>query len=127
MGWGGSSLGERINDEVDFPLEGLDLSKHIIGAQNQSNLIYDCYAVSNHMGGVGGGHYTAYALNQSKGKWVEYDDSHVSEVRNPRNVISSAAYNLFYRKRDWHENNIKNGCDFDAMALKPDMSLINKK
>jgi len=26
-------------------------------------LLYDLYAVSNHFGGLGGGHYTAYAKN----------------------------------------------------------------
>lgn len=26
-------------------------------------VIYDLYAVSNHFGGLGGGHYTAYAKN----------------------------------------------------------------
>lgn len=29
--------------------------------KNNKPLIYDCIAVSNHMGGLGGGHYTAYA------------------------------------------------------------------
>jgi ubiquitin C-terminal hydrolase len=28
--------------------------------------IYDLYAISNHYGGLGGGHYTAYAKNSSK-------------------------------------------------------------
>ena len=37
------------------------------------------------------------------------------------------AYNLFYRRRDWHEINKNGGCDFDGMALKADMSLISKK
>ena len=77
----GSSLGERINADVDFPLEGLDLSKHIISAQNRKDLIYDCYAVSNHMGGLGGGHYTAYAKNPEHGKWYCFNDSSCSEIR----------------------------------------------
>jgi len=33
MMYGGSSLGERINADVNFPLEGFDLSKHIISGQ----------------------------------------------------------------------------------------------
>jgi len=36
--------------------------------------------VSNHYGGIGGGHYTAYALNQVFKKWFEFDDSNVREV-----------------------------------------------
>lgn len=31
--------------------------------EEQKKLIYDLYAVSNHFGGMGGGHYTAYAKN----------------------------------------------------------------
>ena len=39
------------------------MSKYIVGG-NQSNdgsLIYDCYAISNHFGNMGFGHYTAFA------------------------------------------------------------------
>ena len=28
-----------------------------------SSCLYDLYAVSNHFGGLGGGHYTAYCKN----------------------------------------------------------------
>lgn len=34
---------------------------------NSSEPLYELYAVSNHYGGLGGGHYTAYAKNG--GKW----------------------------------------------------------
>jgi ubiquitin C-terminal hydrolase len=40
------------------------------------------------------GHYTAFAKNN--GKWIEYNDSIVSEAEN---VCTSAAYVLFYQKR----------------------------
>ena len=124
-------MGERINADVEFPLEGLDLSKHVIGKENGGkSLIYDCYAVSNHMGGVGGGHYTAYAKNPVSNKWYEFDDSSCSSIRSEKpesQVVSSMAYNLFYRRRDWHEKNRTEGCNFDKMALRPDMTLITKK
>lgn len=35
-------------------------------------------AVSNHYGGLGGGHYTAYAKNPFYDKWFEFNDSSVS-------------------------------------------------
>jgi hypothetical protein len=61
--------------------------------------IYDCYAVSNHYGGLGGGHYTAYALN-SDDKWCHYDDSRITTDVDPKEVVSSAAYVLYYKRRD---------------------------
>ncbi|EST09018.1 Peptidase C19, ubiquitin-specific peptidase, DUSP domain protein [Kalmanozyma brasiliensis GHG001] len=61
--------------------------------------IYDLYAVDNHFGGLGGGHYTAFAKSPSDGKWYEFDDSSVRPVANPETVKSSSAYLLFYRRR----------------------------
>lgn len=48
---------DKIATFVDFPLSGLDLSE-FTGNQDDQHPIYDLYAVSNHMGGMGGGHYT---------------------------------------------------------------------
>jgi len=89
-------------------------------------MIYDCYAVSNHYGNMGFGHYTAYAKNPITNQWYEFDDSRVSTI-SPDQVASSGAYNLFYRKRDWHARNIEKGVDYDKLAIKPDMSLVNPK
>jgi hypothetical protein len=61
--------------------------------------IYDCFAVSNHYGGLGGGHYTAHALNDD-GVWCYYDDSRVTIDVNPKEIVTEAAYLLFYRRRD---------------------------
>ncbi|WFD20311.1 ubiquitinyl hydrolase 1 [Malassezia caprae] len=61
--------------------------------------VYDLYAVDNHFGGLGGGHYTAFAKNPLDGRWYNYDDSSVRPVSDPASVKSSAAYVLFYRRR----------------------------
>ncbi|GAC99907.1 ubiquitin carboxyl-terminal hydrolase 2 [Pseudozyma hubeiensis SY62] len=61
--------------------------------------IYDLYAVDNHFGGLGGGHYTAFAKSPADGKWYEFDDSSVRPVANSEAVKSSSAYLLFYRRR----------------------------
>ena len=44
--------------------------------EKSDNMIYDLYAIDNHYGGLGGGHYTAFAKND--GVWYEYDDNRVS-------------------------------------------------
>lgn len=60
--------------------------------------VYDLIAVSNHYGGMGGGHYTAYAYNRIRQKWLEFDDQQVSEIRENQ-IVTEAAYVLFYEKR----------------------------
>eukprot|EP01017_Pseudomicrothorax_dubius_P040537 TRINITY_DN6355_c0_g2_i4.p1 TRINITY_DN6355_c0_g2~~TRINITY_DN6355_c0_g2_i4.p1 ORF type:complete len:147 (-),score=30.07 TRINITY_DN6355_c0_g2_i4:209-649(-) len=92
---------QKITALVDFPTTGLDLSNHILGRCDQPP-IYDLFAVSNHYGGMGGGHYTAYAMNFKDKLWYEFDDSHVSKT-SPDNVVTAAAYVLFYRRRDYTE------------------------
>jgi ubiquitin carboxyl-terminal hydrolase 4/11/15 len=83
---------------ISFPVEGLDMTRfcHI----SNGPPLYDLYAVSNHFGGLGGGHYTAYAKNSENGRWYNFDDSSVREVGNVGSVVSPAAYVLFYKARD---------------------------
>lgn len=40
---------------------------------------YDLYAVSNHYGGLNGGHYTAHVYNGYKQNWFYFDDTRVSQ------------------------------------------------
>jgi hypothetical protein len=60
---------------------------------------YDLYAVSNHYGGLGGGHYTAYTLSDD-GSWCHFDDSRVTHNLDSKDVVTEAAYVLYYRRRD---------------------------
>ena len=57
---------------------------------------YELYAVSNHKGNCGGGHYTAYCKSVS-GVWHLFDDEDTRKVKDT-DVITDAAYILFYRK-----------------------------
>lgn len=130
-GSGGGDYGQKIDIDIDFPLESLDLTKHVIGKQHQEDgqkLIYDLYAVSNHYGNMGFGHYTAYCQNPSTSQWYEFDDSHVTTM-NPqmlqRSVCTKNAYNLFYRRRDFFEAN-KQHLDFDKIAIKPEFAQTKK-
>ncbi|KAG4997667.1 hypothetical protein JHK85_029106 [Glycine max] len=59
--------------------------------------VYNLYAISNHYGGLGGGHYTAYCKLIDDNKWCHFDDSHVSPVTEAE-IKSSAAYVLFYQR-----------------------------
>lgn len=76
-GWG--SGGQKLDTLVEFPLEGLNMSQYVMDPnQKKQQLLYDCFAVSNHFGSVGFGHYTAYGKNPKNGTWYEFDDSSVN-------------------------------------------------
>ncbi|GAA5986105.1 hypothetical protein JCM5350_004435 [Sporobolomyces pararoseus] len=108
---------DKIDDFVEFPLEGFDMEPFVQGdkvekrllqtqgegetkleLEEPDSLLYDLYAVSNHFGGLGGGHYTAFAKNPENNQWYDFDDSRVTPIE-PSRVVSSAAYLLFYRRR----------------------------
>ena len=54
--------------------------------------------LQNHSGGLGGGHYTAFAKNFKDGTWYNFNDSHVSKLTDTSRLVSSMAYVLFYRR-----------------------------
>jgi ubiquitin C-terminal hydrolase len=110
---------------VEFPLRGLDMSQccsNISAIQGGDSVLYDLYAVSvihyfelfknslflenqnpflffeNHMGGIGGGHYTAFGKNPESEIWHEFNDRSVRRIKEDE-IVTSAAYVLFYRKR----------------------------
>eukprot|EP00607_Mallomonas_marina_P007685 CAMPEP_0182416114 /NCGR_PEP_ID=MMETSP1167-20130531/217_1 /TAXON_ID=2988 /ORGANISM="Mallomonas Sp, Strain CCMP3275" /LENGTH=110 /DNA_ID=CAMNT_0024588545 /DNA_START=929 /DNA_END=1261 /DNA_ORIENTATION=- len=67
-------------------------------AQSDPPPIYDLYGVSEHSGGLGGGHYTAICRNFEDNKWYNFNDSHVSET-DAASAVSTRAYVLFYERR----------------------------
>ena len=90
----------KLNDFINFPVNGLDMGPYVIDAQDSgNNCIYDLYAVSNHFGSLHGGHYTAFAKNPLYQKWFNFDDTDVDRATES-DVVTKAAYVLFYRKRD---------------------------
>ena len=83
---------------INFPIENLDMGKYICGPDKDYSK-YDLFAVSQHYGGTGGGHYTAVCKNID-GNWYSYNDSSVGRT-SPQSAINSAAYVLFYRRKNW--------------------------
>ncbi|OHT08150.1 Clan CA, family C19, ubiquitin hydrolase-like cysteine peptidase [Tritrichomonas foetus] len=98
----GSSLSAtKDNTNVDYPSE-LDLSNFIVGPQkNEPNLKYKLYAVSEHMGGLSGGHYTAHAIvvneHSHHGKWYSFNDSSTFQSSEEQ-AKNGSAYVLFYQR-----------------------------
>uniref|UniRef100_A0A667ZGQ4 Ubiquitin carboxyl-terminal hydrolase n=1 Tax=Myripristis murdjan TaxID=586833 RepID=A0A667ZGQ4_9TELE len=89
---------DKLDSLVDFPLRDLDMSEFLINP-NAGPCRYDLIAVSNHYGGMGGGHYTAYAKNKDDDKWYNFDDSSVSPASEDQ-IVSKAGYVLFYQRQD---------------------------
>lgn len=89
-------LKNKLDTFVNFPILNLDLSKYMKSKDGES-YVYDLFAISNHYGGLGGGHYTAYAKLIDENRWYHFDDSHVSPV-SEGDIKTSAAYVLFYRR-----------------------------
>ncbi|KAJ5499354.1 Peptidase C19 ubiquitin carboxyl-terminal hydrolase 2 [Penicillium expansum] len=94
--------GHKISTLIDFPFEGLDLSSRVEGPMDGKSAVYDLIAVDNHMGGMGGGHYTAYIKDFVSGAWVYCNDTSAKNVTNMQSIITAGAYLLFYRRRSDH-------------------------
>ncbi|CAN9500107.1 unnamed protein product [Ophioblennius macclurei] len=81
----------KLNSCVDIPF-----------TIQTTNKIYTLYGMVNHMGSLGGGHYTATVQSKEDKTWYNCDDTHVTEVeeqpfaRNGK-YSSSTAYLLMYR------------------------------
>ncbi|XVE75847.1 hypothetical protein DITRI_Ditri12bG0124200 [Diplodiscus trichospermus] len=86
----------KLETFVDFPIHDLNLSNYISHIDGQLSHFYQLYAVSNHYGGMGGGHYTAF-VDHGRGRWYEFDDDRVFPISEDR-IKTSAAYVLFYRR-----------------------------
>jgi ubiquitin C-terminal hydrolase len=52
----------KLDTFVNFPIHDLDMSKYVKRTSRDDRpQVYELYAVINHYGGMGGGHYSAYA------------------------------------------------------------------
>ena len=88
--------GNKKQNLVTTPLTDVDLSKYVKG-YNKKSYVYDLYGVANHSGGSLGGHYTAYVKN-ANGKWYEFNDTNINEIKKER-IVSTKSYCFFFRKK----------------------------
>lgn len=113
-------LRDKLDTFVDFPHE-LDMSDRVVHPEPGKSQKYELIAVDNHYGGLGGGHYTAYAKNFIDGNWYDFNgkswffyaqprnsdyvrlsnhptDSSVHRIE-PSKAVTRSAYLLFYRRK----------------------------
>ncbi|KAJ6534629.1 hypothetical protein DFH09DRAFT_1284138 [Mycena vulgaris] len=129
------TLRDKIDAFIDFPVDGLDLgdmsgergaAKRLLEAGESLEglqlgnldepLIYDLFGVDEHIGGLGGGHYRAYALNHANNTWYHFDDSYVTAAR-AQDAVNANAYLLFYRRRTAEPLGGKTQTKIDAARL----------
>ena len=77
---------DKIDDFVDFPIEGFNMEQFVEGDKVErrlaeqsgvvvgepESLIYDLYAVDNHYGGMGGGHCEPVLLLVGVEHWLTF-------------------------------------------------------
>ena len=88
----------KSSNFINFPLDNMDMKDYVVGP-DKNHSIYDCFAVNQHYESLGVGHYKAICKNIDN-KWYLYDDSSCSET-NKNQVISDAAYVVFYRRKPY--------------------------
>ena len=88
---------QKLNAMIEIPFD-LDLTSYVKG-YNASSFQYELYGICNHMGGVMGGHYTAFAKHADN-TWIHFNDNSVEVVDDAKKIITPLAYCLFYRKKN---------------------------
>ncbi|KAH6792580.1 ubiquitin-specific protease 9 [Perilla frutescens var. hirtella] len=110
-------LKNKLDTFVDFPIHNLDVSKYVKNKDaSEDSYMYELYAISNHYGGLGGGHYSAYCKLIDGNRWYHFDDSHVSPVSESE-IKTSAAYVLFYRRVKLNSNGTMGESSEDHWAM----------
>lgn len=93
-------VGSKNDKSIDYPVRQWDL-KSRVRSRGGVYPMYDLYAVSNHMGGLGGGHYTALSLNRFDDMWYEFNDSSYRSVNESiHKNHTKSAYVLFYNRSE---------------------------
>lgn len=93
-------VGSKNDQSISYPVNQWDLKQYV---KNNRGIypLYELYAVSNHMGGLGGGHYTATTLNRFDDLWYEFNDSHYRTVAESiHQSQTKSAYVLFYNRSE---------------------------
>ncbi|KAJ7580153.1 ubiquitin carboxyl-terminal hydrolase 4 [Mycena floridula] len=106
---------DKVDTFVDFPIKSLDLTNFMpsplppgvdkgqFGGPTSPDdprtqlppYKYDLYGVTNHIGNLSSGHYTAFVA--SRGGWMYCDDSSVKPI-DSKQVVGQRAYVLFYKR-----------------------------
>jgi len=102
-GPGGHAGSVKLDNRVNFPLAGLDLTPYLSGPLQQGGEAFDLYGAVCHYGSVSGGHYTAYAKHCETSQWNHFNDAQV-DSRVPEGDSQDDVYVLFYKRSGLSHN-----------------------
>jgi len=118
--------GSKRDVAIDYPIQKWDLSG-VVKSRGSEYPLYDLYAVSNHVGGLSGGHYTAFSLNRFDDQWYEYNDSTSRRVKlDTLRRNQSSAYLLFYNRSEMEQLS-SNGSGLDSNSNSRARLLIRRQ
>ena len=80
---------------------------------------YNLYAVVNHVGNTGGGHYFAFVRCKGE-QWFRFDDAKVSPLSSSDQVVTPHAYMLFYARTDIDVENVQLPSVFPLEPMSPE-------
>jgi ubiquitin carboxyl-terminal hydrolase 8 len=93
-------VGSKNDASIRYPVAEWDLKSRVKSKRGVYPK-YDLYAVSNHVGGLGGGHYTAHTLNRFDDTWYEFNDSSYRSVdESIHKRLFKSSYVLFYNRSE---------------------------
>mmetsp|Transcript_16387 Transcript_16387/g.24446 ORF Transcript_16387/g.24446 Transcript_16387/m.24446 type:complete len:1229 (-) Transcript_16387:30-3716(-) len=102
----------KVNDRYAFsPI--LDVSQYLPKDSKDSG-IYHLHAILVHTGGMGGGHYYAYARPSTAPSWYLFDDCHVTESTEKEAIednwggVEERTYRRFGQAFTWHHERSAN-------------------
>ncbi|XP_020960285.1 ubiquitin carboxyl-terminal hydrolase 5 isoform X1 [Arachis ipaensis] len=108
------SMKHKLETFVNFPVHDFDLTNYVANKNNSRRQLYELYALTNHYGSMGSGHYTAHikvfpnVQLLDENRWYNFDDSHISPISED-DVNTAAAYVLFYRRVRSDDDSVSNG------------------
>ncbi|CAL0323514.1 unnamed protein product [Lupinus luteus] len=102
------SMKHKLETFVNFPIHDFDLTNYIANKNSSRRQLYELYALTNHYGSMGSGHYTAHIKLLDENKWYNFDDSHIASISEDE-VNTAAAYVLFYRRVKTDDAAVSNG------------------
>lgn len=93
----------KTSSVIEFGTENFDLKEFKNEYSDQTETVYDLFAISDHKGRYEFGHYISYCKNPINNKWYLFDDDDIFYIPNEelaKEIVTENAYILFYSRKN---------------------------